>query len=74
MVLHLTTADVEKVLTMKVTLEALEVLYKELGEKQAVCGDGLFRESFRIFAIAKRDQNHIFYMVIGGFEHALIPL
>ena len=32
MVLHLTTSDVEKVLTMKVTLEALEVLYKELGE------------------------------------------
>jgi ornithine cyclodeaminase/alanine dehydrogenase-like protein (mu-crystallin family) len=36
MVLHLTTADVEQVLSMKVTLEALEVLYKELGERQAV--------------------------------------
>ena len=36
MVLLLTTSDVEKVLTMKVTLEALEVLYKELGERQAV--------------------------------------
>ncbi len=36
MVSHLTNADVEKVLTMKVTLEALEVLYRQLGEKQAV--------------------------------------
>jgi ornithine cyclodeaminase/alanine dehydrogenase-like protein (mu-crystallin family) len=35
-VLHLTNADVEKVLTMKVTLEALEVLYEQLGKKEAV--------------------------------------
>ena len=36
MVLFLANSDVERVLTMKVTLEALEILYKKLGEKQAV--------------------------------------
>ena len=34
--LFLANSDVERVLTMKVTLEALEIPYKELGEKQAV--------------------------------------
>jgi alanine dehydrogenase len=36
MVLHLSNADVEKVLTMGATLEALEVLYKQLGNREAV--------------------------------------
>jgi ornithine cyclodeaminase/alanine dehydrogenase-like protein (mu-crystallin family) len=36
MVLLLTNGEVQQVLDMKHTLEALEILYKELGEKQAV--------------------------------------
>lgn len=36
MVLLLTNSDVEQILTMKDTLEALEILYKELGQEEAV--------------------------------------